>query len=91
MIDLGELIVPYDRSEAIAERHESLLGLIQEGGRSCAALATALAVSQPTINRDLSYLRSKGHAIKARRIADGWAYELGASLGGPSASSADRI
>ncbi len=82
--------MPYSRSEAIAERHDSLLGLIQRGDRSAAALAEALGVSEATINRDLSYLRSKGHAIRARRLDVGWAYALDASRGSQPATAAKR-
>lgn len=64
----------YGRSAAIAERHESLLALIEMGDRSAVALAQELGVSAATINRDVSYLRSKGHAITARRLAAGWAF-----------------
>lgn len=64
----------YARSAAIAERHQSLLTLIGMGDRSADALAQELGVSAATINRDVSYLRSKGHAITARRIATGWAF-----------------
>lgn len=66
----------YDRSLAIAERHQSLLALIETGGRSAAALAKALGVSEATINRDVSFLRSKGYSITARRLAAGWAFGL---------------
>lgn len=66
----------YGRSEAIAERHKSLLTLIGMGDRSAFALAQELGVSAATINRDVSYLRSKGHAITARRINAGWAFVL---------------
>lgn len=74
VIDLGDVGLPYGRSTAIAERHESLLTLIRMGDRSAVALAQELGVSAATINRDVSYLRSKGHAITARRLAAGWAF-----------------
>lgn len=74
MIDLGGVGLLYGRSAAIAERHESLLTLIGMGDRSAVALAQELGVSAATINRDVSYLRSKGHAITARRLALGWAF-----------------
>lgn len=79
MIDLGEFCLPYGRSAAIAERHSSLLRLIGRGGRSATALAEALGVSEATINRDLSYLRSKGHVIRAQRVETGWAFALDGS------------
>jgi DeoR/GlpR family transcriptional regulator of sugar metabolism len=68
--------VPYDRSFAIAKRHESLLELIEAGGRSAAALAKALGVSEATINRDVGFLRSKGHHISSKRLASGWAFVI---------------
>ena len=68
--------VPYDRSLAIAERHQSLLALIDAGGHSAAALANVLGVSEATINRDIGFLRSKGHHISSKRLATGWAFGL---------------
>ena len=82
--------MPYGRSAAIAERHKTLLGLVKSGGRSTAALAAALGVSEATVNRDLSYLRSKGHAIRARRLGAGWAFALDASLAVPLTSAERR-
>ncbi|MEA3539258.1 MAG: helix-turn-helix domain-containing protein [Pseudomonadota bacterium] len=82
--------MPYDRSLAIAERHESLLALIETGGRSAAALAKALGVSEATINRDVSYLRSKGHSITARRLASGWAFGLNGARKARSAAGEQR-
>ncbi|WP_121079659.1 HTH domain-containing protein [Sphingomonas trueperi] len=71
--------MPYDRSLAIAERHKALLALIETGGRSAATLAKALGVSEATINRDVSFLRGRGHSIIARRLASGWAFECNGS------------
>lgn len=68
--------MPYARSFAIAKRHESLLELIEAGGRSAAALAKALGVSEATINRDVGFLRSKGHHISSKRLASGWAFAI---------------
>ena len=82
--------MPYDRSLAIAERHESLLALIESGGCSAAALAKALGVSEATINRDLSFLRSKGHSITARRLASGWAFGINSSAKVNSATGEQR-
>lgn len=70
----GNEQVPYDRSMAIAERHQSLLILIKAGGHSAAALAKVLGVSEATINRDIGFLRSKGHDISSKRLASGWAF-----------------
>jgi predicted DNA-binding transcriptional regulator YafY len=79
--------VPYDRSLAIAERHEALLALIEAGGRSAAALGKALGVSEATINRDVSFLRGKGHSITARRLASGWGFGFNGSRQARSAAS----
>jgi len=75
----------YDRSFAIAKRHESLLELIEAGGRSAEALAKALGVSEATINRDVSFLRSKGHRISSKRLASGWAFAIQTHESSPGA------
>jgi hypothetical protein len=87
---LGRAWLPYGRSAAIAERHNSLLGLIERGSGSAITLARTLGVSEATINRDLNYLRSKGHAIRARRLDTGWAYDLEASRGAKAVTSEKR-
>jgi predicted HTH transcriptional regulator len=84
---LGNTRLLYSRSAAIAERHDSLLELIHRGGGSANALAEALGVSAATINRDLSYLRSKGHPIRARRSTVGWSYTIDAARGTKRATS----
>jgi DeoR/GlpR family transcriptional regulator of sugar metabolism len=73
---MGERNVPYDRSLAIAKRHGRLLELIEAGGLSAAALAKALGVSEATINRDVGFMRGKGHRISSRRVASGWAFAI---------------
>lgn len=71
--------MPYDRSVAIAERHEALLKLVEAGNSSASALANALGVSEATVNRDVGYLRGKGHRIASRRHASGWAFYMESS------------
>lgn len=73
--------MPYDRSEAIAKRHAALLKLVTAGSSSAGALAKALGVSEATINRDVGYLRGKGHRIASRRHAAGWAFHIESSDG----------
>ena len=87
---LGDTRLLYGRSAAIAERHDSLLGLIHRGGGSATALAETLGVSAATINRDLSYLRSKGHPIRARRSAAGWSYAMDVIREAKRATSGQR-
>lgn len=78
--------MPYNRSLAIAKRHQSLLELIGTGGHSAAGLAMALGVSEATVNRDVGFPRSKGHRISSRRLASGWAFGISGSV--PSLSKA---
>ena len=66
----------YDRSIAIANRHETLLELIRSGTYSCPKLAEELAVSLPTVSRDIVFLRHQGYGIESVRRRTGWAYEL---------------
>ena len=66
----------YNQTLAISERHTALLTLIQQGAFSSPALAEKLGVSQPTIHRDILFLRSQGHRIESVRRASGWAYRL---------------
>lgn len=66
----------YARTSAIPERHRSLLGLIREANLSTRSLADRLGVSEPTVNRDIEFLREQGHQIKAVRVDRRWAYRL---------------
>lgn len=66
----------YDRSIAILKRHEALLELIRSGTYSCPRLAEELAVSLPTVSRDIVFLRRQGYGIESVRDRTGWAYEL---------------
>ena len=66
----------YDRSIAIAKRHETLLELIRSGTYSCPKLAEELSVSLPTVSRDIVFLRRQGYRIRSVRLRTGWAYQL---------------
>jgi DeoR/GlpR family transcriptional regulator of sugar metabolism len=66
----------YNQTLAISERHTALLRLVGQGSFSSPALAKKLGVSQPTIHRDILFLRSQGHRIESVRRASGWAYQL---------------
>ena len=66
----------YERTSAISKRHRSLLRLICKGDSSSRALAKCLGVSEPTVNRDIEFLRGQGHSIKAVRVGRRWAYRL---------------
>ena len=65
-----------NRSMAIVKRHEALLELIRSGTYSCPKLAEELAVSLPTVSRDIVFLRRQGYGIESVRRRTGWAYEL---------------
>ena len=66
----------YDRLVAIANRHEALLELIRSGTFSCPKLAEELAVSLPTVSRDIVFLRHQGYGIESIRGRTSWGYEL---------------
>jgi DeoR/GlpR family transcriptional regulator of sugar metabolism len=66
----------YARSLAIAKRLTDLLALIKSGRYSSPTLAEKLRVSEQTVYRDILCLKGQGHAIRAVRKSDGWAYQL---------------
>ena len=66
----------YHQTLAISERHDALLSLVHEGTFSSPGLAKKLGVSEPTIHRDILFLRSQGHRIESVRLASGWAFRL---------------
>lgn len=66
----------YQRSLDIERRLETVLELIQAGQYSTPELAEELGVSIPTISRDVTALRQRGHDIQAERGANAWHYVL---------------
>lgn len=73
----------FDRALAIPRRHQELLRLVRSGDYSASGLAQALHVSEPTVNRDILFLRQSGHPIVSVRIQSGWAYRLDQSINSP--------
>lgn len=71
----------YDQLNMIAERHERLFALLRQGKLSSRGLSQELGVSEPTIYRDIDYLRKQGHNIRAVRISRAWAYQLATDSG----------
>jgi len=67
----------YQRSLEIEKRLEAVLRLIRSGGYSTPKIADQLGVSIPTVSRDMTALRERGHNIRSMRAADGWRYILG--------------
>ena len=66
----------FDRVLTIPRRHQKLLRLVKTGDYSASGLAQALHVSEPTVNRDILFLRQNGHPIVSVRMQSGWAYRL---------------
>jgi predicted DNA-binding transcriptional regulator YafY len=66
----------YQRSLDIERRLQSILTLIETGEYSTPALANEVGVSIPTISRDVTALRQRGHDIHAERQNGAWRYVL---------------
>lgn len=69
----------YQRSLDIERRLQTVLTLIETGDYSTPALAEAVGVSIPTISRDVTALRERGHQIRAERQDGAWRYVLSAA------------
>lgn len=68
----------YQRSLDIERRLQTVLKLIETGNFSTPELAEEIGVSIPTISRDLTALRQRGHCILAEREDKTWHYRLAA-------------
>lgn len=66
----------YARSLAIETRLRRVLRLIETGTYSTPRLAEEVEVSIPTISRDVTALRQRGHKIRAERAGTVWHYRL---------------
>lgn len=66
----------YERSLEIERRLEAVLGMIRKGCYSTPRMAEELGVSIPTVSRDVTALRQRGHDIRAERGTNGWRYRL---------------
>jgi biotin operon repressor len=66
----------YQRSLEIERRLDEVLRLIRSGGYSTPMIAEELGVSIPTVSRDVTALRERGHDIQSHRRGDAWRYEL---------------
>jgi predicted DNA-binding transcriptional regulator YafY len=67
----------YQRSLEIEQRLQTVLELVGEGEYSTLMIADELGVSIPTVSRDVTALRDRGHDIRSERCSDGWRYHLG--------------
>ncbi len=66
----------YQRSLEIEQRLQTVLKLVCKGEYSTPMIAEQLGVSIPTVSRDVTALRERGHDIRAERRSDGWRYYL---------------
>ena len=66
----------YQRSLDIENRLDSILRLVRQGAYSTRRLAEKLGVSIPTVSRDVTALRQRGHDIRSTRTDDGWSFVL---------------
>ena len=73
-MEISEML--YQRSLDIERRLDTVLGLIRSGQYSTPMLAQQLGISVPTISRDVTALRERGHDIRSERKEDGWRYVL---------------
>jgi biotin operon repressor len=70
----------YQRSLDIERRLEAVLRLIRSGGYSTPMIAQEIGVSIPTVSRDVTALRERGHDIQSVRKNDSWHYELSSTV-----------
>lgn len=66
----------YQRSLDIERRLATVLRLIRSGGYSTPMIAEELGISIPTVSRDVTALRERGHDIRSQRKGDGWRFVL---------------
>ena len=66
----------YQRSLDIERRLETVLRLIRSGGYSTPKIAEHLGVSIPTVSRDVTALRERGHDIRSERKGESWRFVL---------------
>lgn len=67
----------YQRSLEIELRLQAVLRLVETGDYSTPLLAKKLGVSIPTVSRDVTALRGRGHNVRSFRQADGsWRFTI---------------
>lgn len=66
----------YERSLSIEKRLRIVLQLVRSGRYSTPAIAEVIGVSVPTVSRDVTALRERGHDIRAERHGESWRYIL---------------
>jgi predicted DNA-binding transcriptional regulator YafY len=81
----------YQRSLDIERRLEAVLRLIRSGRYSTPMLAEQLGVSIPTVSRDVTALRDRGHNIRSERTVEAWRYVLAGKPSNISRSQNSRL
>lgn len=69
----------YQRSLDIETRLQTVLTLIRSGRYSTPMIAKQLGISIPTVSRDVTALRERGHEIRSERNRGMWRYVLAAA------------
>src|SRR4051794_21872317 len=69
----------YRRSLEIETRLHTVLTLIRSGRYSTPMIAKQLRISIPTVSRDVTALRERGHRIRSERDGAAWRYVLAAA------------
>lgn len=75
----------YERLFSIEKRLQRVLELVRARCYSTPAIAKKLGVSVPTVSRDVTALRERGHDIRAERDGASWRYVLATAGRGPQA------
>jgi len=67
----------YQRSLEIEQRLQTVLSLVETGEYSTPLLAKKLSVLIPTVSRDVTSLRERGHNVRSCRQSDGsWRFTI---------------
>lgn len=66
----------YQHPLYIERRLQAVLRLLRSGGYSTPMIAEELGVSTPTVSRDVTALRERGHEILSKRKGEAWRYVL---------------
>jgi transposase len=80
----------YERSFSIEKRLQDVLALVRSGSYSTPTIAEKLGVSVPTVSRDVTALRERGHDIRAQRHGDSWRYFLATAVTGTPTVTHER-
>jgi biotin operon repressor len=80
----------YQRSLEIETRLHTVLTLVRSGRYSTPMIAKQLGISIPTVSRDLTALRERGHEIRSERNRGTWRYVLAAASSSRIQASAQR-